>query len=90
MPDKNLQNAISTLLEKPLSQVTKEDMTSVTRVDLESLPEDTQVNLKGLELAVNLNTLDIANIIAANIPEITMVNNVTLLTRPNVLQYIKP
>lgn len=90
MPDKNLQIVIATLLEKPLSQVTKEDMTSVTRVDLESLPEDTQVNLKGLELAVNLNTLDIANIIATTIPEITMVNNATLFTRPNVLPYIKP
>ncbi|PCS06377.1 hypothetical protein RU86_GL000333 [Lactococcus piscium] len=90
MPDKNLQNVIATLLEKPLSQVTKEDMTSVTRIDLESLPEDTQVNLKGLELAVNLKSLDIANIIATDIPEITMVNNATLFTRSNVLPYIKP
>lgn len=90
MPDKNLQNVIATLLKKPLSEVTKEDMTSVTRVDLESLPEDTQVNLKGIELAVNLKSLDIANIIATDIPEITMVNNATLFTRSNVLKHIKP
>lgn len=90
MPDKNLQNIVAKSLGKTVSALTKSDMPSLLTVNFESLPKDTEVNLTGLELATNLQSLFTTNIIATNIPEISIAQNGTLFTRPNVLKHVTP
>ncbi|GAA3258160.1 hypothetical protein LMG8520_2205 [Lactococcus lactis subsp. lactis] len=70
--DKNLQDIVAKSLGKTVSDLTKSDMPSLLTVNFESLPKDTEVNLTGLELATNLQSLFTTNIIATNIPEISI------------------
>ncbi|MCT3092699.1 hypothetical protein EFN92_08600 [Lactococcus lactis] len=90
MPDKNLQDTVAKSLGKTVSDLTKSDMPSLLTVNFESFPKDTEVNLTGLELATNLQSLFTTNIIATNIPEISIAQNGTLFTRPNVLKHVTP
>lgn len=88
MPDKNLQDIVAKSLGKTISDLTKSDMSSLSIVNFESLPKDTEVNFTGLELATNLQSLLTTNVIATNIPEISIAQNGTLFTRPNVLSHV--
>jgi uncharacterized surface anchored protein len=90
MPDKNFQNEVSNRLNKPIEQITQEDMTNLKQIDFSSLEKDTVVDLTGLQYAVNLESLMTSKIIATNIPQLTMSSGATLYTRPNVLQHIVP
>ena len=90
MPDKNLQNEVAKGLNKTVDTITQEDMVNLTQLDFSSLVKDTVVDFTGLEYASNLQALYTTSIIATNVPKITMVENATLFTRPNVLAHILP
>ncbi|MDB1687571.1 MucBP domain-containing protein [Enterococcus casseliflavus] len=90
MPDKNLQNEVAKGLNKPVDTITQEDMVNLKQLDFSSLAKDTVVDFTGLEYASNLQALYTTSIIATNVPQITMAENATLFTRPNVLAHILP
>ena len=90
MPDKNLQNEVAKGLNKTVDTITQEDMANLKQLDFSSLVKDTVVDFTGLEYASNLQALYTTSIIAANVPKITMAENATLFTRPNVLAHILP
>jgi hypothetical protein len=90
MPDKNLQNEVAKGLNKTVDTITQEDMANLKQLDFSSLVKDTVVDFTGLEYASNLQALYTTSIIAANVPKITMADNATLFTRPNVLAQIFP
>ncbi|MEC5317214.1 MucBP domain-containing protein [Enterococcus casseliflavus] len=90
MPDKNLQNEVAKGLNKTVDTITQEDMANLKQLDFSSLVKDTVVDFTGLEYASNLQALYTTSIIAANVPKITMAENATLFTRPNVLAQILP
>ncbi|MBO1145436.1 hypothetical protein IGJ74_000731 [Enterococcus sp. AZ009] len=90
MPDKNLQNEVAKGLNKTVNTITQEDMANLKQLDFSSLVKDTVVDFTGLEYASNLQALYTTSIIAANVPKITMADNATLFTRPNVLAQIFP
>ena len=90
MPDKNLQNEVAKGLNKTVDTITQEDMANLKQLDFSSLVNDTVVDFTGLEYASNLQALYTTSIIAANVPKITMADNATLFTRPNVLAQIFP
>ncbi|WP_144809565.1 MucBP domain-containing protein [Enterococcus casseliflavus] len=90
MPDKNLQNEVAKGLNKTVDTITQEDMVNLTQLDFSSLVKDTVVDFTGLEYASNLQALYTTSIIATNVPKITMAENATLFTRPNVLAHILP
>ncbi len=90
MPDKNLQNEVAKGLNKTVDTITQEDMANLKQLDFSSLVKDTVVDFTGLEYASNLQALYTTSIIAANVPKITMAENATLFTRPNVLAQIFP
>jgi uncharacterized surface anchored protein len=90
MPDKNLQNEVAKGLNKTVDTITQEDMANLKQLDFSSLVKDTVVDFTGLEYASNLQALYTTSIIAANVPTITMADNATLFTRPNVLAQIFP
>ncbi|WP_430619359.1 MucBP domain-containing protein [Enterococcus sp. DIV0802b] len=90
MPDKNLQNEVAKELNKTVDTITQEDMANLKQLDFSSLVKDTVVDFTGLEYASNLQALYTTSIIAANVPKITMADNATLFTRPNVLAQIFP
>ncbi|NKD37296.1 hypothetical protein HED42_04040 [Enterococcus casseliflavus] len=90
MPDKNLQNEVARGLNKTVDTITQEDMVNLKQLDFSSLVKDTVVDFTGLEYASNLQALYTTSIIATNVPKITMAENATLFTRPNVLAHILP
>ncbi|MEB8401058.1 MucBP domain-containing protein [Enterococcus casseliflavus] len=90
MPDKNLQNEVARGLNKTIGTITQEDMVNLKQLDFSSLVKDTVVDFTGLEYASNLQALYTTSIIATNVPKITMAENATLFTRPNVLAHILP
>ena len=90
MPDKNLQNEVAKGLNKTVDTITQEDMVNLKQLDFSSLAKDTVVDFTGLEYASNLQALYTTSIIATNVPKITMAENATLFTRPNVLAHILP
>lgn len=90
MPDKNLQNEVAKGLNKTVDTITQEDMVNLKQLDFSSLVKDTVVDFTGLEYASNLQALYTTSIIATNVPKITMAENATLFTRPNVLAHILP
>ncbi len=90
MPDKNLQNEVAKGLNKTVDTITQEDMANLKQLDFSSLVKDTVVDFTGLEYASNLQALYTTSIIATNVPKITMAENATLFTRPNVLAQILP
>ncbi|MFS1068564.1 MucBP domain-containing protein [Enterococcus casseliflavus] len=90
MPDKNLQNEVAKGLNKTVDTITQEDMVNLKQLDFSSLVKDTVVDFTGLEYASNLQALYTTSIIATNVPQITMAENATLFTRPNVLAHILP
>ncbi|WP_195961447.1 MucBP domain-containing protein [Enterococcus casseliflavus] len=90
MPDKNLQNEVARGLNKTIDTITQEDMVNLKQLDFSSLVKDTVVDFTGLEYASNLQALYTTSIIATNVPKITMAENATLFTRPNVLAHILP
>ncbi|MFS0981985.1 MucBP domain-containing protein [Enterococcus casseliflavus] len=90
MPDKNLQNEVARGLNKTVDTITQEDMVNLKQLDFSSFAKDTVVDFTGLEYASNLQALYTTSIIAANVPKITMAENATLFTRPNVLAHILP
>jgi hypothetical protein len=90
MPDKNLQTEVAKGLNKTVDTITQEDMANLKQLDFSSLVKDTVVDFTGLEYASNLQALYTTSIIAANVPKITMADNATLFTRPNVLAQIFP
>ncbi|MGM7316627.1 MucBP domain-containing protein [Enterococcus casseliflavus] len=90
MPDKNLQNEVANGLNKTVDTITQEDMVNLKQLDFSSLAKDTVVDFTGLEYASNLQALYTTSIIATNVPKITMAENATLFTRPNVLAHILP
>ena len=90
IPDKNLQNEVAKGLNKPVDTITQEDMVNLKQLDFSSLVKDTVVDFTGLEYASNLQALYTTSIIATNVPQITMAENATLFTRPNVLAHILP
>ena len=90
MPDKNLQNEVARGLNKTVDTITQEDMVNLKQLDFSSLAKDTVVDFTGLEYASNLQALYTTSIIATNVPKITMAENATLFTRPNVLAHILP
>ncbi|MFS0937007.1 MucBP domain-containing protein [Enterococcus casseliflavus] len=90
MPDKNLQNEVAKGLNKTVDTITQEDMVNLKQLDFSSLAKDTVVDFTGLEYASNLQALYTTSIIATNVPKITMAENATLFTRPNVLAQIFP
>ncbi|MFB8590570.1 MucBP domain-containing protein [Enterococcus casseliflavus] len=90
MPDKNLQNEVAKGLNKTIDTITQEDMVNLKQLDFSSLVKDTVVDFTGLEYASNLQALYTTSIIATNVPQITMAENATLFTRPNVLAHILP
>ncbi|HCO70911.1 MAG TPA: hypothetical protein DIT57_01370, partial [Enterococcus sp.] len=90
MPDKNLQNEVAKGLNKTVDTITQEDMVNLKQLDFSSLAKDTVVDFTGLEYASNLQGLYTTSIIATNVPKITMAENATLFTRPNVLAHILP
>ena len=90
MPDKKLQNEVAKGLNKTVDTITQEDMANLKQLDFSSLVKDTVVDFTGLEYASNLQALYTTSIIAANVPKITMAENATLFTRPNVLAHILP
>lgn len=88
MPDTNLQAIVAKEVGKEVADLTQQDMVNLRSLSFNTLPINSQVDLTGLEYAVNLNKLDTTNIIASKIPTITLTNNATLFTRPNVLRHI--
>ncbi|MGF2088644.1 MucBP domain-containing protein [Enterococcus casseliflavus] len=90
MPDKNLQNEVAKGLNKTVDTITQEDMVNLKQLDFSSLVKDTVVDFTGLEYASNLQALYTTSIIATNVPQITMAENATLFTRPNVLAHVLP
>ncbi|MFB8625687.1 MucBP domain-containing protein [Enterococcus casseliflavus] len=90
MPDKNLQNEVAKGLNKTVDMITQEDMVNLKQLDFSSFAKDTVVDFTGLEYASNLQALYTTSIIATNVPQITMAENATLFTRPNVLAHILP
>ena len=90
MPDKNLQNEVAKGLNKTVDTITQEDMVNLKQLDFSSFAKDTVVDFTGLEYASNLQALYTTSIIATNVPQITMAENATLFTRPNVLAHILP
>ena len=90
MPDKNLQNEVAKGLNKTVDTIIQEDMVNLKQLDFSSLAKDTVVDFTGLEYAGNLEALYTTSIIAENVPKITMAENATLFTRPNVLAHILP
>ncbi|GEB29936.1 LPXTG-domain-containing protein cell wall anchor domain protein [Enterococcus casseliflavus] len=90
MPDNNLQNEVARGLNKTVDTITQEDMVNLKQLDFSSLVKDTVVDFTGLEYASNLQALYTTSIIATNVPKITMAENATLFTRPNVLAHILP
>ncbi|MGM0077541.1 hypothetical protein IGI73_000663 [Enterococcus sp. DIV0755f] len=90
MPDKNLQNEVAKGLNKTVDTITQADMVNLKQLDFSSLVKDTVVDFTGLEYASNLQALYTTSIIATNVPKITMAENATLFTRPNVLAHILP
>lgn len=90
MPDENLQMIVAQSVGKTVSDLTKADMPKLLSLNFNNLPKDTHVNFLGLEFAINLRQLDTTNIIATNIPSISIASNGMLYTRPNVLKQIKP
>ena len=90
MPDKNLQNEVAKGLNKTVDTITQEDMVNLKQLDFSSFAKDTVIDFTGLEYASNLQALYTTSIIATNVPQITMAENATLFTRPNVLAHILP
>lgn len=97
MPDPNLRKAVASSLSDSSNSInpdtiTKESIANLTELTFNKsslgIPTGTAINFTGLEFAGALAKLEMANIVATNIPTIKLQAGAEVTVNPNVLPHL--